>query len=223
MTFFTLAANLGEPCATDGPGDLIDAKTGATVFEMMRELADLVDPVCFSMDPIAVYERMAEVGSTTACSPLGYGYVSYAMAGFRPNLVKFADIPVAGSDGPKGSALGGTGIAVSAFSKTPKEAIDFAYWIAGGDVQKGLYASSGGQPGHAAAWEDDAVNAATSDFYRDTRATLETAWVRPRHDGYMAFQQQASDRINAGLTGGERAATVVDDLNRLFRGSFKAM
>jgi multiple sugar transport system substrate-binding protein len=222
MTFFTLSGNLGKPCRTDGSGDLIDAKTGAAVFEMMREIADLVDPACFGMDPIAVYERMAEAGSTLACSPLGYGYVSYSMTGFRPNLLKFTDIPVAGSDGPKGSALGGTGIAVSAFSKAPKEAVDFAYWIASGEVQKGLYAASGGQPGHADAWEDDAVNAATADFYRCTRATLEAAWLRPRHDGYMAFQQAASDRINAGLTGKEAAATVVADLNRLFRDSFEA-
>jgi multiple sugar transport system substrate-binding protein len=222
MVFFTLSGNLGKPCRTDGPADLIDGETGARVFEMMREIAGLIDPACFGMDPIAVYERMAQAGSTIACSPLGYGYVSYSMAGFRPNLVKFADIPAAGTGGPKGSALGGTGIAVSAFSKAPKEAIDFAYWIAGGDVQKGLYASSGGQPGHADAWEDDAVNAATADFYRGTRATLEAAWVRPRHDGYMAFQQAASDRINAGLTGNEPAAAVVADLNRLFRDSFNA-
>ena len=78
----------------------------------------------------------------------------------------FADIPVAGRRGPVGSALGGTGIAVSAFSEAPAAAIDFAYWIASGDVQRGPYAAAGGQPGHAAAWEDDAVNAATGDFYR---------------------------------------------------------
>ena len=85
--------------------------------------------------------------------------------------------------------------------KAKDAAIDFAYWVASGDVQRGPYAAAGGQPGHAAAWEDQAVNAATGNFYRDTRATLEGAWVRPRHDGYMAFQQAASDRINEGLVG----------------------
>ncbi|RWE52997.1 MAG: carbohydrate ABC transporter substrate-binding protein, partial [Mesorhizobium sp.] len=82
------------------------------------------------------------------------------------------------------------------------------------------YAAAGGQPGHAAAWEDDVVNAATGNFYRDTRATLEGAWVRPRHDGYMAFQPQASDRINEGLAGRQDARRVVADINRLFRESF---
>jgi multiple sugar transport system substrate-binding protein len=163
---------------------------------------------------------MAEQGSPIACAPLIYGYVSYATEGFRPNRIAFADIPAAGGLGPVGTALGGTGIAVSALSKLRDAAIDFAYWIASADIQRGPYAASGGQPGHAAAWEDDAVNAVTADFYRATRRTLEGAWLRPRHNGYMEFQQLASERINEGLLAAHDAAGVVDDLNRLFRGSF---
>lgn len=220
MAFYTLAANLGQPCAVEGPGDLIDHETGETAFAMLAEMAALVDPHCLAMDPIAVSEKMAEAGSQIACAPLIYGYVSYAMAGFRPNRLVFSDIPAAGGNGPVGSALGGTGIAVSAFSTARDAAIEFAYWIAGGAVQRGPYAAAGGQPGHADAWQDDAVNVATGDFYRATRATLEGAWVRPRHDGYMAFQQAASDAINEGLSAKRPAATVVAGLNRLFRGSF---
>lgn len=218
MTFYTLCANLMSPCATSGD-TLVDLATGARAFDMIAELAAHLDPACFGMDPIAVFERMAAEGSVIACSPFIYGYVNYAMEGFRTNVLTFTDIPEAGIVGPSGSALGGTGIAVSAFCKAKPDAIDFAYWIASADVQKGPYARAGGQPGHAAAWEDDAVNAATGDFYRGTRATLEAAWVRPRHDGYMGFQQAASDRMNAGLKTGEKGETVVADLNRLFRQS----
>lgn len=222
MCFFTLAADLGRPCAVESPSDLIDPDNGETVFEMLREIAALLDPECLTMDPIAVFEKMAEAGSRIACAPLIYGYVPYATAGFRPNRLFFCDMPTVGGNGPVGSALGGTGIAVSAFSAAGEEAIDFAYWVASGDVQRGLYAAAGGQPGHAAAWEDEAVNVATGDFYRGTRATLEGAWVRPRHDGYMAFQQAASDRLNEGLAGRQDAPRVVADINRLFRQSFAA-
>ena len=218
MCFYTLSANLMAPCATSGD-ILVDPVKGAKAFDMIAELAALVDPACFDMDPIAVSERMAEEGSTIACAPLIYGYVNYAIDGFRPQVLTFTDIPEAGIIGPAGSALGGTGIAVSAFSRDKAAAIDFAYWIASGDIQRGLYASSGGQPGHAAAWEDDTVNSATGDFYRGTRATLEAAWVRPRHDGYMGFQQAASERLNAGLKGKEAGAAVVADLNRMFKES----
>ncbi len=220
MVFFTLAANLGTPCAVTGPGELIAFEAGTRVFDMMREFFSLLDPVCLEMDPIAVSEAMSKPDATQICAPLIYGYVSYAMDGFRPNRLAFADMPVAGDHGPVGSALGGTGIAVSAFSADKAAALDFAYWIASGDVQRGPYAASGGQPGHADAWRDDAVNAATNDFYRATRRTLEGAWVRPRHDGYMGFQQAASDRINEGLAARQAADAVVDDLNRLFRESF---
>lgn len=217
MCFYTLVANAGTPCAVEG--ELIAVEDGAKAFEQLREVASLVKPACFGMDPIAVFEEMAEPESEIACSPLIYGYVNYAMPGFRDRLIRFADIP-SGPAGVAGSALGGTGIAVSAFSKHPEAAIDFAYWIASGEVQKGLYAASNGQPGHADAWEDDTVNNATSGFYRDTRATLEGAWVRPRHNGYMPFQEAASERINKGLLNNEKAEDVVADLNRLFRESF---
>ncbi|WP_428424182.1 extracellular solute-binding protein [Pararhizobium sp.] len=221
MSFYTLSGNLGRPCAVEGPGELIDIETGIQVFEMLREIAGLVDPACFEMDPIAVLERMAEPRTTAVVAPLIYGYVSYSVKDFRPGLIHFGDIPPAGKSGPVGSALGGTGIAVSAFSKNPDAAVDFAYWIASGDVQKADYAAAGGQPGHADAWKDAGVNLATADFYCATRATLDGAWVRPRHDGYMAFQQSASDRLNEGLLQRQPGRTVVGDLNRLFAESFR--
>lgn len=220
MTFYTLAGNVGCACAETGPGDLIDEAHGAHVFDMMKGIAALIDPECFEMDPIAVSERMAAPDSRIVCSPLIYGYVNYAIEGFRAHSLTFADIPAAGTSGPIGSALGGTGIAVSSFSHAKEEAIDFAYWIASADVQRGPYPAAGGQPGHDAGWTDETVNNATGNFYRGTRATLEGAWVRPRHRGYMTFQQEGSDRINAGLKRGEDGRTVVADLNRLFRKSF---
>ncbi len=218
MTFYTLAANLGQPCNT-GPGDLIGATHGAEVVERLRELTALIEPSNFAMDPIAASEAMARPDALVALMPYGYGYVSYALEGFRPGRLRFVDIPDAGGHGPVGSALGGTGIAVSAFSKSREAAIDYAYWVASADVQRGLYAEAGGQPGHAAAWEDDRVNLAAGGFYRGTRATLEGAFVRPRHNGYMAFQDAASKRLNAGLIGREPNATIVAEINRLYRES----
>jgi multiple sugar transport system substrate-binding protein len=220
MTFYTLAGNLGQACNVAASGDLIDEAHGERVLRMMKEIVDLVEPDCFDMDPIAVSERMAEPVSKIVCAPLIYGYVNYALEGFRPHRLAFADIPVAGTSGPVGSALGGTGIAVSSFSKAKNEAIDFAYWIAGADVQRGAYPAAGGQPGNDDGWTDAEVNAATGNFYRNTRATLEGAWVRPRHDGYMDFQHQASERINTALKRNETGRETVADLNRMFRASF---
>ena len=218
MTFYTLAANLGHPCRVEG--ELIAPEAGIEVVERLRQLAGLIEPSNFAMDPIAASEAMARRDAVVSVMPYGYGYVSYARDGFRPGRLKFADIPAAGGIGPVGSALGGTGIAVSAFSASRAAAIDYAYWVASGEVQRGLYAASGGQPGHAAAWEDETVNLAAAAFYRNTRKTLEGAWVRPRHHGYMAFQQRASQRLNAGLLGREPSAAIVAAINLMFRESF---
>jgi multiple sugar transport system substrate-binding protein len=218
MSLYTLSGQLGAPARVEGP-DLFDVERGAGAYDLLAELVGLVDPACFAMDPIAVLERLAREDADADCAPLIYGYVSYSLAGFRPARIAFSDLAPAGSLGPTGSALGGTGIAVSAFSRHVDAAADFAFWVASGEVQRGPYAAAGGQPGHAAAWEDAAVNAPVLDFYRATRATLEAAWVRPRHDGYMPFQHAASERLNQGLQSGEPAAAVLGDLNRLFRQS----
>lgn len=221
MTFFTLAANLGTPCATDGPGYLIDAEAGGAVYRLIAALMRHVPEDCYAMDPIAAFERMSGESSVIACAPLIYGYVSYGLEGFRAKRLSFADIPAAGEQGPIGSALGGTGIAVSAFSAQADAAVDFTYWIASGEVQRGPFAAAGGQPGHADGWDDETVNAATNDFYRKTRKTLDSSWIRPRHRGYMAFQAQASERLNAGLVAEERADTVVAEINAMFTKSFR--
>ena len=214
MTFYTLAANAGHAVAVDDL--LIDPKAGAEVIARLAELTAYIEPSNFAMDPIAASEALARPEAVVTVMPFGYGYANYALDGFRPGRLRFADIPLPGTTG---SALGGTGIAVSAFSASKAAAIDYAYWVASGDVQRGTYAASGGQPGHAAAWDDDAVNAPVDGFYRDTRKTLEGAWVRPRHNGYMAFQDAASQRLNAGLLSQENPASIVAAINGLYRES----
>lgn len=218
MSFYTLAANLGTPCSHEGP-ELIDVAAGSRVIETLRQVSAHIEPDQFEMDPIAASELMA-TGDRFALMPLGYGYLSYALAGFRPRRLKFADIPAAGTRGPVGSAIGGTGIAVSAFSANRDAAIDYAYWVASAEIQRTLYAEAGGQVGHGLAWEDDAVNAPVDGFYRDTRATLEGGWLRPRHDGYMDFQDAAAQRLNQGLLASEDAGRIVTELNALFKESF---
>ncbi len=137
MSFFTLAANQGTPCEATSRERLLDEGAGARAIALLQELVALVDPGCFDMDPIAALDRMAAAEARESLMPLTYGYVSYAMDGFRPQRLQFADIADAGGRGPAGSALGGTGIAVSAFGRNIPAAMDYAYWVAGAEVQRG--------------------------------------------------------------------------------------
>lgn len=220
MTFITLAAHLGTPCSIEG-SDFIAKADGETVLDWMARIVAAMDVSCYEMDPIAVLDLMSQPDSPYDASTFVYGYVNYSFAGFRPARIAFADMPVIDGRAPNGSALGGTGIAVSARTQAPEEAKAFARWIASGPVQAGIYAGSNGQPGHSDAWVSDTVNSPALDFYRNTRATLEGAYVRPRHDGYMAFQSAASEVISDGLRTGERHTVLVEKLNRLFAQSFE--
>ncbi len=56
------------------------------------------------------------------------------------------------------------------------------------------------------------ANAAWGDFYRNCFHTLEQAWVRPRFDGYIAFQTQASAILREGLHERQPAAGIADRL-----------
>jgi multiple sugar transport system substrate-binding protein len=221
MALFTLSGLEGSPGAVEGP-DLLAPDGAGRAYERLRELAALIDPICLAMDPIAVLERLSEPQGACVCSPLIYGYVSYSrprrQSPVPPAPVAFGDLaPLSPGRARSGSALGGTGIAVSARSAHLEAAIGFARWVAGAEAQCGPYIAAGGQPASSAAWEDAAANAASLDFYRNTRATLDGAWVRPRHAGYMSFQHAASERLRAALESGEPARSTIAALNRLYR------
>lgn len=222
MALFTLSGLTGSPARADGPELLAPAGAGIA-YELLRELNSLIDRACLQMDPIAVLERMSQPESRCVSSPLIYGYVSYSrpvgeLSAHRVPIV-FGDLmPLMSGARPTGSALGGTGIAVSARSPHRQAALEFARWVAGPEAQCGPYLSGGGQPASAAAWEDAAANTSALDFYRNTRATLESAWLRPRHAGYMRFQHAAAERLREALESGEPARSAIAAINRLFRG-----
>lgn len=219
MCFYTLCANLGHPCRVQTGQSFVDRNGGVRALELLSRLVEFVDPVCFEIDPIEVLDVMS-TGDRVSCAPLIYGYISYSLDAVGDRRVTFHDIPeVAPNTGPRGSALGGTGLAVSAYCRSPDAAVAFARHAAGPSAQAGLWASAGGQAGHRAAWANPSVNAAAGHFYSGTLRTLDSAWMRPRHDGYMPFQHEASERILAALKDGNMQAAM-DDLDRMFAATF---
>lgn len=218
MSFFGMARNLGYGVAED-PDHLLAPAEGGHVLELLREIVALVDSRCLTLDPIGIYEWMGRHADAPAYSPFGYGYTNYSRQGFCAYPLAFHDAPGITEPTPRGTVLGGTGIAVSAFTKHTDIAVDYAFWIAGADCQKGLFTASGGQPAHAAAWEDDACNALTNDFFRNTRQTLNTAWLRPRYDGYMGLQDRAGDIVHACLRGETSKAATLAALDVAYRES----
>jgi multiple sugar transport system substrate-binding protein len=191
-----------------------DRQAGCDALSCLRHLASHLHPTSEHDDPIAISDRMSRTDEIVYV-PLMFGYSSYARSGFRPHRLRFADAP-RGACGMRGSVLGGVGIAVSARSSHFSEAADLARTIAAAEIQSGLYADAGGQPGHAAAWNCASVNAQTGDFFRLTRSTMEHAFVRPRVPGHRRFQPLAGEAIHRFLWRRDVSAeTCMQELERL--------
>jgi len=208
--FFTLSANLGFPIREESE-IFIDESVAAEVLDRLHELIALAHPKSVEWNPPEVYDFMT--GSSEAVySPYGFGYSNYSRVGNLMRL-KFTDTPAAGQRGCAGTMLGGTGVAISKLSTHPSEAIAYAKWLVSPEHQRGTYFRAGGQPASLAAWTDLSVNAMTDDFFSGTLRTLQTAYLRPRFDGFVRFFEAAGVAINRCLRGGLDDAALIRWMN----------
>ena len=152
-SFLTLAANRGAAIARDG---FVARGDGEGILEDLHHLAELVDPACLDENPIQTAERLA--GDDRWCyAPLAFGYTNYSRPGFRAHRLAYVDMPA----GPRRRhrLLPGRrrDRRLCLLRRTREIAVDHAFWLASGDVQRGVYYASGGQPANIAAWDDDAT------------------------------------------------------------------
>jgi multiple sugar transport system substrate-binding protein len=209
-SFLTIMAGQGTPVGVTGAP--FDRPGANAALSLLHCLADAVPPECLTEDPIETAERLVS-SDIWSYAPLLYGYTQYARERPGPRL-GYVDIPSAGR-GPFGTCLGGAGIAVSAASHHPIEAIAFAFWVCSASVQHGSYFRGGGQPGNAAAWDDPALDAATLGFFRSTRRSLEASYVRPRTVDWLEIQAAAGVVIVQALRGELPDERCLDTLERL--------
>jgi len=216
LSFLSMATAFGEPPAVADPDRLVSTETGKRVLDLMALLAGRTPDTVRGRNPIGLLAHMARHDDVALC-PLVYGYVTYAApADPTDKAITFADAPRATADGRPGSTLGGTGIGVSIRCDVTPALRDHLRWLLGAEAQDRFIPDHDGQPSRRAAWHDDGVNARWGGFYRNTAATLEAAYVRPRHDGYIAFQAAASAILRDGLAGGEPHAAILDRLQRRY-------
>ncbi len=129
--FYTLCGNLGPSCRSAGKGSRRrrNRRHGGRA---VQEISALIDPACFGMDPIAVLEVMAAEPRPPSARRLSTAMSAIPLPAFaRRSSASAISRP---SAPPGRSARRSAGRhAVSAFSQAPPEqAIDFAYWLAGG-------------------------------------------------------------------------------------------
>jgi multiple sugar transport system substrate-binding protein len=216
MCLYSLCANAGAPPGRS-PDRFVERVAGRHALDYLAKLQRLSHPMSRRWNPPQVLEAMATGDEIVYC-PLAFGYNNYARPGFRANLVRFADIPSSGR-GPVGAILGGAGVGVSSRTAHPEAACAYAAYMASGPVQRTNYVAGGGQPGHRSAWLDPEANRLTQDFFRDTLATIDGSYLRPRHPGYMAFQDHAFTVVFDHLDSGAPPDHTLDTLDHLYRTS----
>lgn len=216
MNFYMFCIAAGKT-PFDSMEQVTDAATGRQALQWMTELWSRVDKKMFTCNPIAVAEVMSVTDDYWYC-PFAYGYSNYCRRGYARRLLHYTDLVSMGGQKLR-STLGGTGIAVSASSLHPAEAVAFAAWIVSPDIQATLYTETGGQPGHRTAWEDISANRNTLNYFTNTLPALDRAYIRPRYNGYLHFQDHAGNPIQHYLQYGGRPEEVLEKINELYRNS----
>lgn len=212
LTFASVCASFGAPLERGAAASIVDTSVGIRAIELLRDLGRRSADGSASQNPIALLDRMTSTDEI-AYIPLVFGYVNYAVRR-RERAVTYGPAPE-GLDGVPGSTIGGTGIAVSARTTVTDGLRRHLLWLLGDEAQRGHIPWHEGQPSARAAWDDAAVNEPVSDFYRRTRLTIDTAWVRPRFAGFAPLQTELSRVLREAVAGTEPAVDVLARLTAL--------
>lgn len=196
---------------------VIDTETGLLAIEAMKELYALVDKKMFSSNPIAVAELMSASDDYWYC-PFAYCYSNYSRKGYAKNVLHYADT-VSVNGRKLQTTIGGTGLAVSAFSKHAATAVDFTQWVVSGEIQRTLYVQHGGQPGHRSAWTGTDANDLTHDFFRNLLPVMDNGYVRPRYNGYLHFQDNAGVPLQKCIMDNTDPVNAINEMNKIYQHS----
>ncbi|HIY66767.1 MAG TPA: extracellular solute-binding protein [Candidatus Agrococcus pullicola] len=228
LTLCSLAAAFGGTPASLPPtpnsaalesdeAPLFDRETTLLALETMRELATNLPSKSEALNPIGLLERMRATDDI-GFIPLIFGYVNYSTADQNSRSIEFRDAPSARTGGEPGSVIGGTGVAVSTRTNVTPELVSHLGQLLSAGTQESFIPAHDGQPSRDSAWESDSVNESTREFYRSTRRTIESSWVRPRFPGYTAFQSKASDLVRTAVLAREwKPARVIDRIEIAYR------
>jgi len=216
MNFYMFCiANGKEPFQNEE--SVIDKETGLAALDSMRQLYSLVDPKMFSCNPITVAELMSSTNDYWYC-PFAYGYSNFARKGYADHLLTYTDLVKLNGTLLR-STLGGTGISVSAYSRHKEAAVEFSKAVVSGKIQSTLYMEHGGQPGHRNAWTDAAANSLTNNFFSNTLPALDRAYMRPRYNGYLHFQDVAGEPLQQFLMKGGDPEKLLNEMDKMYRKS----
>ena len=216
--FMTLAANRRLDPYSNGE-TVLDPKDSAEILEFIIALAKFGPSQAFDWNPINLLDEMGSSNNLLYCPSL-FGYSNYSVAGFRDYLVEFGQIPSYGF-GHVGAIIGGAGIGITKSCKNPEVAAKVIEILGSPKIQRTLYQTLGGQPGHRGAWVDSEINGRTNNFFANTLENLDNGYLRPRFPGFIEIQTDCGDAMAEAVYGKTSVAHAVDAIDAIYRKKLK--
>lgn len=212
-TFLSLAAqDSGAGFISQGE---INIETGRRALEEIKRHLEHLHPDSMDWNPIQILDRMGDE-EDLVYAPYLFGYTNYSRRGYKKNLIHFCNSPVGTMPGIS-TILGGVGLAVSSRCENPALAADFVKYVAGAEIQEGIFTINGGQPANIRAWKNPGNNVLCNNFFEATLETLEKAYVRPRHPGWNQFQEDGAELLHGGILKNRESHKLMDELNELYQ------
>jgi multiple sugar transport system substrate-binding protein len=197
---------------------LLDRSRAVEALELLREVWRRSDQSAAELDPIGIHELLAG-SNDLACCPLVYSYAYYGGEAEGRQPLAWSAAPRLRPDDRLGNGtLGGTGLAVTPRAYTRVLALTkYVRGLLDVGTQLDVVSTVGGQSATAAVWASDVVDKAWNGHYSATLGTLRTSYLRPRFDGWVAFQDELSSRVRALLGNTADPATAVDRIEDDYR------
>lgn len=190
MSIMTYMANSGSPIEADDTSIVrISRDSFECAYNAVNAIAEYAPVEAFEWNSIDLHEAMV-VRDDIVYAPLVYGYATYGEADYGRRL-GFADLAGLSAPYHAGTTIGGTALGLSSSSKNKKLALEFIRFVLSEEQQAQRFGLFHGQPAMTAGWGIGQMDEAFNGYFSGVRKSMETAWIRPRFDGYPVFQELA--------------------------------
>lgn len=202
MTTTAIFLSIAVSLSNQGPQKL-DCASFEEALTRLRELHKVSHGgYDFRLGSIDVLKLAMQPTTPVAIVPFAYPYSCFARTDLLTNALRFGPHPRLPNVAAWHGVLGGAGIAVSAQSKAPAQALALLRWLTSRECQSTFFGVCLGQPADRRAWLSATLNAVTHDFYSRGLELMDAAWLRPTDVAFHSVQSRLADTLHA-LLGGE--------------------
>lgn len=185
--FLSMMASLDAPAFHDREQPQFEREPAGRVLEILSGLLHYTPPDSHTWGPWDIYDYMGQ-RQDMGYSPSLFAYVNYF--GQEPdqrNLRLMAVPTFQGYDAGR-PILGGVGLGIAHTCRHKDFAARYGKLLVSDRIQREVFPRHFGQPAVRSLFADSSENARTHGFYHALSANMASAYIRPRYNGFHAFE-----------------------------------